>query len=360
MTAAVLYNDAKTGGFLKDDALYIKDAIATVERIVDTLNKGGHTAFSVKITKTKMEQQLRSLKNKVDVVFNLTESLGLGLVIDVINTLDRLQIPYAGANAKGHLMTSNKKHVKAVLERYGIPTPKAFFFGPKDKIEVGETRFPMIVKATTEHGSMSIRQDSIANDLKELKKKVTSLLEKYGGKVEVMAEEYIAGREINSTVIGCYEWAKCLPLSEVVFKGIYEKEGVWPIYTYEAKYNHGEPEFEDAPARIVDWLSPEEIREIEEMSVKICQLTECFDYARTDIRYDTENRIPYLIDLNSYPCLLDEPATDTISISRVALGWNYLKILEEIAKSAINKSLLHYGHKEDYANETLNNYAELI
>lgn len=336
MKIVVLYNSAEEGGFLADDKKYADDAIETVNRIVKTLNRAGHTTKAIKITRSGMEKQLAGVKKWADVCFNLTEGVGLQLVLDVISRLEEMEIPFAGATAFGHKLTSDKTLVKKSLVANGIPTPAWKIYTEDNMNELWEKEFPVIVKAATEHGSMSIHQDSVAGNNGELKIKVVKLLEKYYG-MPVLAEEYIRGREINSTVIGSFDWARVLPLSEVVFEGMYKQGTNWPIYTYEAKYNHGTADFKDAPSRLVDWLTPVEVKMIEEMSLKICRVTECFDYARTDIRFDEVNRIPYFVDLNSYPCLLDDPVDDTITVSRLAIGWGYQEMLEKIAFSGIRR-----------------------
>jgi D-alanine-D-alanine ligase len=305
--------------------------------MVKTLKSGGHDVKAMEIKKADLDNILKDVKNWADVVFNLTEGVGLHLVLEVIKKLEELEIPFAGASYFGHKLTSDKALVKETFKANNIPTPvwKIYF---KDNLNEEWTgNYPAIVKATTEHGSMSIHQDAVVKNKADLKKQVSYLLEKYHG-IPVLAEEYIEGREINSTVIGSFSWAKCLPLSEVIFKDFYKKPGVWPIYTYEAKYNHGGQEFKDAPSQLVDWMTEEEVKNIEEMTLRICAVTECFDYARTDIRFDIKKRIPYFIDLNSYPCLLDDPIDDTITVSRLAAGWDYLKILEEIAVSGIKRN----------------------
>ncbi len=336
MKIGILYNSPSEGGFLKEDVKYAQDAIMTVKRIQKTLIKGGHEVKLFKITMNNLGKELREVKAFADVVFNLTEGVGLTLVLEVIKKLEDLKIPFAGATAYGHKLTSDKTLVKKEFVKYGIPTPGWKVYNRDNINQKWEYGFPAIVKASTEHGSMSIHQDAVAKNKKELDLRINYLLEKYQN-LPVLVEEYIYGREINSTVIGSYSWVKSLPLSEVVFEGFYKNKDKWPIYTYEAKYDHGRPEFRDAPARLVDWLTEKEIREINGMTEKICRVTECFDYARIDIRYDINKRVPYFIDLNSYPCLLDDPIADTITVSRLAMGWNYLKILEEIAISGIKR-----------------------
>jgi D-alanine-D-alanine ligase len=337
MKIAVLYNTAAEGGFLAEDIGYAADAIATANRIYETLNKGGHEVRLVEISKKKMKKQLQEIKRNNEVVFNLTEGKGWDLVLGVVKELEELDIAFAGATTLGYKLSSDKTIMKGIYKRLGIPTPDWKTYTEENINEKWEYGYPAIVKSTTEHGSMSIHQDAVVKEDKTMKTRIKYLLTKYNGS-PVIVEKYIKGREINSTVIGSFEWAKCLPLSEVVFEGIYKVKGEWPIYTYEAKYNHGTQEFKDAPAKLVDWLTPKETTEIEKMTLRLCEETESFDYVRTDIRYDMEKRIPYFIDLNSYPCLLDDPIDDTITVSRLAWGWDYLKILEEIAKSAIMRN----------------------
>ena len=352
MKIAVLYNSADEGGFLKDDIKYVEDAIANAGRIVNRFNDSGNHARLIEITRKNLTRQLIDVKKWVDVVFNLTEAVGLGLVLEIIGKLEDLDIPFAGASEYGHKLTSDKSLVKKVIREMNVPTPEWKIYTKHNFRERWPGRFPVIVKSTTEHGSMSIHQDSVTSNQKQMKDKVKELLDKYKG-LPVMVEAYIDGREINSTVIGSYEWARCLPLSEMVFEGSYKRGTKWPIYTYEAKYNYHTVDFDDAPARLVNWLTPKEMKLIENISLSVCEATECFDYARTDIRFDLKSRTPYMVDLNSYPCLLEDTKYDTIGISRSALGWDFNKLIMEIAKSGIRRHQKYHnirrGEDQAYA-----------
>lgn len=334
MKVAVLYDTAKDGGFLKEDYKYILDAIRNARRIAKAFNKHGSDARLVRINKKNLKETLQKLKGTTDIVFNLTESVGLELVLETINMLDELNLPYAGANAYGHKLTSDKVLIKKFLSDNNFPTPKFQVIHSKNESLFKTLRFPLIAKAATEHGSMSIHQNAVVTNTNEAKKQIDYLLEKYNG-APVLVEEYIEGREINSTVIGSYDWTMCLPLSEMIFTKSYEKK--WPIYTYEAKFNHGTPDFNDVPCKLTNWLPKNENKKIADMSIKICQMTECFDYTRFDLRYDTKNNIPYIIDVNTYPCLLNDHKTDTICVSRLALGWDYATLLEKIAESGTKR-----------------------
>ena len=60
-----------------------------------------------------------------------------------------------------------------------------------------------------------------------------------------------------------------------------------------------------------------------------------------------------MVDLNSYPCLLEDTKYDTIGISRSALGWDFNKLIMEIAKSGIRRHQKYHnirrGEDQAYA-----------
>ena len=336
MRIGVLYNTAETGGSPGTDQQYVADAIANTKNVTETLIKNGHQTDLYQITNKGLDQEIKRLAKKVDVVFNLTESVGQKLVLRVISSLEKHKVPYVGANRSGQILTSDKLILKNFLTSHNFPTPKAQFFKNGKERIIKTLRYPLIIKSAIEHGSISIHQESVVDNPKDARKQIQLLLEKYHN-TYVLAEEFIDGKEINASVYGSLDWTNCLPLSEVDFIGSYNNLGKWKICTYEANYNKGTPEYNDSPSKLVDWLSKKEEEYIKNLSMTICKMTECFDYARLDIRYHPVKKIPYIIDVNSYPCLKDIKE-DTITISRRALGIGFAHFLEILAKSGIKRS----------------------
>jgi D-alanine-D-alanine ligase len=210
-----------------------------------------------------------------------------------------------------------------------------------------DIKFPVIVKSATEHGSVSVSQASVVTTNEELRKQCDYLFEKFQGK-PIIAEQYIDGRELNAVVVGSFDWTECLPLSEVKF-GKSFKNGKWPICTYDGNYVVDSSDYNESVPYLVNDLDRKTEKTIFKNAIKAAIKTKCFDYCRIDIRFDIKQNKAYFVDINSYPCLKDDPLWDTITISRRAKGWTFLDYLERIAESGIKRNKLLNIKEEQFA-----------
>ena len=65
-----------------------------------------------------------------------------------------------------------------------------------------------------------------------LRKRLAEMVEQWD---EVLVQEYVAGREFNVGFVG----DRVLPIAEIGFDSM--PEGSWPILTYAAKWDVGQP-----------------------------------------------------------------------------------------------------------------------
>ncbi len=160
----------------------------------------GHEVDHIFLNKLHTYRQLKELKKKkYDIFVNLCEGYLDWSVpsIDVINTLDILDLPYTGPNAD--LYDPPKELMKYVAFTCGVETPPYAVLQTIDDIE-NETRFlhyPLFVKPAKAGDSLGIDQGSFVENIIQLKKKATDLLDEYD---EILVEEYIEGREFTVLV----------------------------------------------------------------------------------------------------------------------------------------------------------------
>ena len=158
--------------------------------------------------------------------------------------------------------------------------------------------------------------------MKDLKKQLEFLFGTY--KQDVIAEEFIKGRELNIAILG----GKILPVSEILFKGL--PKGLPKIITYDSKwieesiyYQHTQP---SCPAK----LSKRIQKNVESVAAYAYQALNCRDYARVDIRLDKRGT-PYVIEVNPNPDI----STDSGFVRAAAnASISYPELLVSIANFA--------------------------
>lgn len=168
-----------------------------------------------------------------DIIFNFVESIEGNSRYEVFVTgmFDLLGFQYTGNSS---LCLGNcliKYRTKQLLKFNNINSPDYKIFRVNDKFSTADfkLKFPVILKLAYEDASIGISEFSVVHDLKTLRKQVNYLLREF--KQDVLAEEYIKGRELNVSIFA----GEVLPISEILFKGL---PGNLPkIVTYEAKWS---------------------------------------------------------------------------------------------------------------------------
>jgi len=160
----------------------------------------GHTVDHVALNKLTTYAQLRQLSTQgYDIFVNLCEGYLDWDVpsIDVIESLDRLQLPYTGPTAL--LYDPSKSLMKYVAYTVGVRTPPHVLV--TDALEIGSVaglRYPLFVKPAHAGDSLGIDEHSLVRDAAELRGQVDAMLRDYG---DALVEEYIDGREFTVLVV---------------------------------------------------------------------------------------------------------------------------------------------------------------
>lgn len=321
---AVIYNQLSEND---DDDVYLsdKDTLTTASEVCEALNKSGYNADILEVSPNKIKN-LVNLKDKYDLVFNLCEWLGKNIHLDcgVIKTLEKNNIPYTGASAKNYAETADKIAFKIKMTELELPTPKwQVIKNRNEKLEIGDLRFPLIVKPVYEHGSIGVSQDSIVTDEQSLRKQVSKMLEKYNQ--PVLIEEFITGRELNISMIG----DTILPITEMKFgKGF---ENKWNILTFSCKFLDRSWEFIETNAMYPTEIEGIDLKNLQRLAKIVYKKMGCQDYVRLDIRLTREGEA-FVIDLNSNPSL--ENARIATMVAAQAYGWNYEQLIDQIVGTA--------------------------
>ena len=169
------------------------------------------------LNKLTTYQQLKQLKDQqYDIYINLCEGYLEWKVpsIDVITSLDLLDLPYTGPTA--NLYDPTKAIMKYLAFCESVKTPAHIVIESKEEIDMlpGNLQFPLFVKPAKAGDSLGVDDQSKANNIEDLKKKVLSILDEFGS---ALVEEYIDGREFTVLVCGNEDGKTCTSFKPVEY-----------------------------------------------------------------------------------------------------------------------------------------------
>jgi D-alanine-D-alanine ligase len=154
-------------------------------------------------------------------------------------------------------------------------------------------RYPYFLKLAREDASIGIEASNRVVDAAALKTRATQLLETY--KQPVLGERFIAGREVNVTVLGNEGELGILPLHEIDFGKM--PEGRPRIVSYAAKWDEEHVDYEGTKPVPMKNLTPELEARIADTAKAAFRALGLRDFGRVDLRIDEEGK-PWVIDVN--------------------------------------------------------------
>ncbi len=249
----------------------------------------GEDVHHVFLNKLSTYQQLKKLrKEKFDIYINLCEGYLDWSVpsIDVIHSLELLNLPYTGPNEV--IYDPSKPLMKYVAYCAGVKTPNYVEIRNNNNIgtEIKHLTFPLFIKPANAGDSLGVDENSLVQNLNDLKNKINSLLkEDYD---DILIEEYIAGREFTVLVA-----ANPIPNHACkVFKPVeYVFPGDKQFKTYALKTSSLHT---DANVACDNKLLEEKLsKATEKIFTGFCGV----GYARLDFRVDADDEI-YFLDVN--------------------------------------------------------------
>jgi D-alanine-D-alanine ligase len=315
LSVAILYY----AGTNQDD----EDTISGVKGIEESLKRTGHPVRKTIVTKQNWE---KALQTPGDIVFNFVEDDTWELYEKIAYGLERLGRAQVGHDIAGLKYAVRKSPIKFLMQKMHISTPDFKIFNTNSEtIDPGNLRFPVIIKPSNQHAGIGISQESVVTNERELRERVTTMLLMYPG--EVMAEEYVRGREIHVTILGNGNRLIVLPYCEIGFKGKFLSH--WNVYTYDAKWAKKTWEYADARVDAPAKISSDLQAKIKALSLTSYRAFKCRDIARIDVRVD-EKGIPFIVDVNMNPSINYYDEQDATLASVYALGWTYDQFIERL------------------------------
>ncbi len=242
-----------------------------------------------------------------DVVFNALHGPG-GEDGTIQGILDWLGIPYTGSGVLACALAMDKHVTKKLLAAEGLPTPNWDAFDLSEgalPLLPGSLDLPLVVKPRNEGSSAGV---TLVKTHEQWTQAMVAASTRVAG-AQVLAEEYIAGREYTCGVLG----DEALPVVEIIPSD--------DFYSYDAKYSPGgsrhlcpAPIGEDLEARI------------RMLALTVHRLLGLRDYSRTDFIVSKEGR-PFILEVNALPGMT--PAS-LIPDEALAAGISYEALVDRL------------------------------
>jgi len=287
-------------------------SIESGQAVMRALATLGHDAQSIDFD-GRFVDALREIRP--DVVFNALHGTG-GEDGTIQGVLEWLGIPYTGSDLISCALAMDKHITKKLLAAEGLPTPAWDTFdlaGGTLPLLPGSLNLPLVVKPRSSGSSAGV---SIVRTHEEWTKAMINVAPRT---TQVVAEEFIPGREFSSAVLG----EEALPLVEIIASD--------EFYSYDAKYKPGGSRHL-VPAPIDGDLTAR----LQMLALSVHRMLGLRDYSRTDFIVTKEGR-PYILEINALPGLT--PLSLFPDEARAA-GISFEALIERLLQFALGRAVL--------------------
>lgn len=232
--------------------------------------------------------------------------------------LEQLGIPYTGPGVMASALSMDKVMTKRVWLTYGLPTPRFKVLSVAEatheqlRTVPDELGLPLMLKAPHEGSTIGIVKVNGYSDMQE----GFVLCAKYDS--NVLAEEFIRGRELTVPVLGSGKDAQALPIVEI--------RAPQGNYDYEHKYFSDDTEYL-CPAPLDAALTAR----VQELAVQAFNAIACEGWARVDFMLREGDNEPFLLEINSSPGMTGH---SLVPMSAKAMGMSYEDLCVAILRSA--------------------------
>ena len=224
--------------------------------------------------------------------------------------LEERGIPYTGTDVGSSELAFDKIASKGAFNEAGVPTPNWELINRDADPASLELATPLVIKPPREGSSVGVcivqSPEEIAGALKTAGKFAAELL----------AEEFIAGRELTVGILG----DEVLPVIEIK-----PTEG---FYDYEHKYSVGGSEH-IVPAP----LDEETTRRVQEAALAAHRSLNVHVYSRVDVRLD-EAGVPWVLEVNTIPGMT---ATSLLPDAASVAGYTFPALCGRIAELSLQR-----------------------
>ena len=194
-----------------------------------------------------------------------------------------LDLPYTCCSAFTSALAFNKHACKGYLRDTGIRMPKGVLLHRDEAVNetelVARLGLPLFVKPNSGGSSFGVSKVRDKHSLR------AALQKAFEESEEVLAEEFIEGRELTNGYFGRDAKGQELPVTEIVSKN--------EFFDYQAKYQGASQEITPAP------ISEAQRKKVQETTAAIFHYLHCRGFVRVD--YILKDEELYFLEINTVP-----------------------------------------------------------
>jgi D-alanine-D-alanine ligase len=275
-----------------------------------------------------LRQKLQAFEPNV--IFNLADQFknNRGFDQNIAAFLAMHGVPFTGCGSTGMMLCRHKGISKKILGYHRVRVPGFVTIARGKRIgRPKQLRFPILVKPLKEQASLGISQASFVENDDQFRERVQFIHEKFDN--DVIAEEYIEGRELYVSVMGNHK-LQVFPIRELVFREVPPDEP--KIATYRAKWDEEYRKRWGLENRFAEGLEPALATQIIQTCKRIYRLLTIDGYARIDLRLTKNNEL-YFIEANPNPMLADG---EDFALSAQRAGLKYPDLIDRILRLALS------------------------
>jgi D-alanine-D-alanine ligase len=304
------------------------DEPETVDAICAALAAGG---FSPSVIEASEGFPRKLEAENPDIVFNIAEGVsGRSREAHIPAILEYCGVPYTGSDAAALAIALDKAMTKRLVNSCGIDTPAYDVIKKTAPEQPADLPYPVLVKPNAEGSSKGVSDISVAANPAELRELAGQAMKGCDG--DVLAEQYIDGREFTVGILGNGPDLRIFEPMEVIFN---KKRGAYKVYSYEIKRNYREFITYRCPPDLPDDL----IARMKRDAQIIYETIGCRDFARVDYRLSDEGKL-YFIEINPLSGLAPDYSDYIIAAKFHNISYN------DIVCDILHCALKRYGMAE--------------
>ena len=282
---------------------FLKDIEWEAEKSVFTaLKKLGHQPIMIGVFDDLQRLKKDILKIKPDIIFNLAEAFAGRREWEprLVRFLEDLGVCFTGNSSKALQICKDKALTKNILRKSGVKMPKGEIYSRKASIKkISRLHFPLFIKPTKLESSEGISKQSIVFTHADANRRLQKLHKRF--RHDILAEEFIAGRELYVSVYENKGRLHILPIRELNFKK-YPGKG-FRFATYQTKWDEKFRKKWKIENGFAKNISKHQVQLIELAAKKVFKKLKLRSYARLDFRLCEKTGCPFLLEVNPNPSL---------------------------------------------------------
>ncbi len=324
----ILYNQPETPASYAAERQAIFGVLEEVRAVRGALDELGYPVTELAVRPPLENIKASLVKLAPEIVFNLFEGFPGWPESEpaMARLLANLKLRFTGCRADTLELALDKTRAKSLLLANAIATPRWRLLAGGE-LAAFDLDFPCIVKPFAEDASHGISPQSVVSDRAALAAQVERISRTYGGKA--LIEEFIDGREFNTTVLGGGE-PEVLPVSEIVFR---LPPDMPKILTYAAKWEPASEYYTGTQVRCPADISETRRQQVQSAARRTFKLFGGAGYARIDFRSDSLGRL-YVLELNPNPDISPDAGAARQARAR---GWSFARFVERIVAIALEE-----------------------